>query len=633
MIPGMFIRAWLVPRVAFWAIWTAWLWVLQTFLLDRMGHSAGHATLLLVVAPPIVLTFLGSRLAKNTFESPMSLFWKGAAVSFALAAYANVCMMPLDVDGTVMGTELLVVAFFITGYLAIRGQGIRKVQVASGDLFERCQALARKTGLASTRVIVFTSPRDTPAAFSARTGAVLLSDRLLRVLSRRETDAVIAHEIAHQTPGQRMLLSVLPFLAGLSILISAFFPAVKLAAPFVPIAAVLLWRAIRRFHEYDADATAVHTTNDAEALIAALARVVRITEMPLDWGRAAGLFLSHPPMSARFRAIAKKGGIKPARVDDIVASTALVPSLPPALPGYASPFANLAPPVTGLLAAHHDRIRKRMGLLSKLFPILAGVAVAFTFRKADLDFMDWIAVTAEWTIASVIVYFVLYEVVVGLERARVRDQLSRDPDGFFVGLATAAEPRIYDDAYHYDLGIAKIDGASLIFTGARSSFTMGSGQVRRVWLGDGPRHWTPRKTVCIEYLVGETIAVVSLQSFERWFWPATATAAQQLLSAIKTWCEGPRDVRASVAPPQVTGSIVPVIKLSSVWKPVQIYAMISLAVSWTISLASINVNALFVPFCAPIVTAALVLFAVAPHLQRGPRGHSKAITTSQPEAQ
>jgi hypothetical protein len=307
-----------------------------------------------------------------------------------------------------------------------------------------------------------------------------------------------------------------------------------------------------------------------------------------------------------------------ARVDEVVAAAAVVP----ALPGYPSPLTEAAVPLTGILAEHHERLKKRMALLSKGLPIVAGVALPVTARSWDLDFTGWIALTAAWITACMLLHWLLYECVVGSERRRLHDRLpgGRGERGFFVGLSTAAEPRVFDGAYHYDLGIARINGAALVFTGARCNFTLASGQVRRVWLADGPKHWTPRKMVCIEYSSSESTGVVSLQSLERWFWPASTAAAHQLLNRVKAWSESTGDAAETIPPPQVIGTAVPVLRLFSVWKPVQTFAMISLAASWTISaLATSNQVEIFAPFTAPLVTTALVLFTLAPHLQRSSR--------------
>ncbi len=299
-----FVRTWLLPRVAFWLIWTAWLCCLQWFLLAQLEALAGPWVLLCIVGPPVLIAWIGSRLAKNPLDSPNALFWKGAALSCLLTAFAQ--MFLLKQMG--WGLQFTLVAALLCSYLGLRGPGLKKVAITQGELFERAQFIAQRSGVSLRRVLVFKSPRDLPSAFAQRnTGAILLSDRLLRLLSRRETEAVMAHEAAHLRRFQRLVLSAAPLLAVLAIFLRGLWPEATTWTPFVPLLAVLLWRALRRMLEYDADSNAVRATGDPEALIAALTRIGAVTGMPLHWGRMAGLFMAHPPMTARFRSIARKG--------------------------------------------------------------------------------------------------------------------------------------------------------------------------------------------------------------------------------------------------------------------------------------------------------------------------------------
>src|SRR5262245_32350306 len=325
-----FVRTWLIPRVAFWIVWTVWLWCLQSFLLDEWKELPPYLTLVLVVGPPLLFTGIGSRLAKNPLDSPSTLFWKGATVSCLLGVFANVALIKQINDGV----ELLIGATLLCGYMAIRPGGVNRIEVKQGVLFERVQAIARWTGVSVGRVIVFTTPRNSPSAFAHRMGAILLSDRLVRILSQREADAVIAHEAAHLRPNQKLLIALAPLTAAILVPIASFWPNVMATAPFWPIIAVLMWRALRRMQEYDADATAIRILRDPESLITALARLSSTAGLPLHWGRAAGIFISHPPMTARFRSIARKAGLSSSRVDELVEMASEVP----AMPGYISPF-------------------------------------------------------------------------------------------------------------------------------------------------------------------------------------------------------------------------------------------------------------------------------------------------------
>jgi heat shock protein HtpX len=624
-----FVRTWLMPRVGFWLIWTAWLWCLQSFVLARLEALPGHLTLLFIVGPPVMISWIGSRLAKNPLESPNALFWKGAALSCLLGAFANMFLMK-EVG---WGPHVLIGAGLICGYLGLRGPGIKKVAVSQGELFDRAQFIARRSAVSVKRVVVFTSPRDLPTAFAQRnTGAILLSDRLLRLLSRRETEAVMAHEAAHLRPLQRMVVSAVPLLVAFTILVGSFWPEARTATPFLPILALLLWRALRRMQECDADANAVRATGDPEALIAALTRISGATGMPLHWGRAAGLFLPHPPMTARFRSIARKTGIGSARVDEIVSAAGVIP----ALPGFASPFGESQSPGDGILSVHRERLEKRMMLLSKVFPILAGVALTAVEIFLSPDALMLILHTTAWSAAAMVVFWALYEVVVGSERRRLRDQL---PDAHregstFAGLSTAAEPRYYEGLYHYDLGLVRIDGGSLGFAGTRCSFAIGSSQVRRIWLASGPRHWTPRKIVCVEYQMdaGRT-GVVSLQSLERWFWPGTSAAAQELFAALRQWSKnGELPGTPASPPPQIAGVLLPQVGFGEVWKSMRVSCLVSFGASWfVVQIPSLKLEGILAAFAGPLVTAALILFILAPHLEWS-RVRSAQSPSAQPPA-
>jgi Zn-dependent protease with chaperone function len=621
-----FVQAWLMPRVVFWLIWTAWLWCLQSFLLVRWEAPLGHLVLLFIVGPPVLIAWIGSRLAKNALESPDALFWKGAALSCLLGAFANILLM----KELGWGLHLLIGAAFVCGYLGLRGPGTKKVALSQGELFDRAQFVARRSGVAVRRILIFQSPRDLPSAFAQfNTGTILLSDRLLRLLSRRETEAVMAHEAAHFRPLQRFAVSAVPFLAVFAILVGSLWPQARILTPFLPILALLLWRAMRRMQEYDSDANAVRATGDPESLITALTRISGVAGMPHHWGPAAGLFLPHPPLTARFRSIARKSGIDLARLEEIISAAGVIPPLP----GFASPFGESQSADNGLLSVHRERLQKRMTLLSRLFPILAGVAFAAVERTLMPDALALIAYTVAWIAAMMVVFWAVYEVIVGSERRRLRDQL---PDAHregscFAGLSTAAEPRYYEGLYHYDLGLARIDDGTLSFVGTRCSFSIGSSQARRVWLASGPRHWTPRKIVCVEYqLDGNKTGVVSLQSLERWFWPGTSAAAQELFAMLTRWSENrERSATPTSPPPQAVGAVLPRIRLGDAWKSMRVPCAVSLCAGWFIlQIPSLKVEG--IPFAAPLVTGALMLFILAPHLERRQVGSAQRSSARPP---
>ncbi len=69
-----------------------------------------------------------------------------------------------------------------------------------------------------------------------------------------------------------------------------------------------------------------------------------------------------------------------ARVDEIVSANGVIPPLP----GFASPFGE-SQSDEGIFSIHRERLSKRLLLLSNLFPILAGVALAAAERILEPD--------------------------------------------------------------------------------------------------------------------------------------------------------------------------------------------------------------------------------------------------------
>jgi heat shock protein HtpX len=157
--------------------------------------------------------------------------------------------------------------------------------------------LARRAGLPSVPRLhyVGTPAVQALAAGSSADSAIALSDGLLRLLSRRELSAVIAHEIWHIRQndlgllrlalGAVRLTQIMCLAAGLLVLLFGPLDPVDGVAPdtwsllllivLAPSASLLLWLGLSRTREYDADAGAAALTGDPEALASALRHLER----------------------------------------------------------------------------------------------------------------------------------------------------------------------------------------------------------------------------------------------------------------------------------------------------------------------------------------------------------------------
>ena len=70
--------------------------------------------------------------------------------------------------------------------------------------------------------------------------------------------------------------------------------------------------------EYAADAAGVELTRDPVTAIRALVNLRRITEAPMECDKLTELFMTHPALAQRARAIGEKGGISPDRTREAI---------------------------------------------------------------------------------------------------------------------------------------------------------------------------------------------------------------------------------------------------------------------------------------------------------------------------
>ncbi len=225
------------------------------------------------------------------------------------------------------------------------------------------RALAARAGLPNTPVPYYV-PSDIVNAFatgSRRLASIALTDGLLRSLSMRELQAVLAHEVAHIAQEDlrvmgladsiSRLTNLLALLGQVALLISI--PVLLVGAAEInwigllllaasPQLALLAQLGLSRVREFDADRMAVELTGDPHGLASALAKIERVSRswrawlLP-GWGNPEPSWLrTHP-----------------ATEDRIARLMALAPQPSQALPfqtEYLAPrsFAPMRPPRRGL---------------------------------------------------------------------------------------------------------------------------------------------------------------------------------------------------------------------------------------------------------------------------------------------
>ncbi|NYT07314.1 MAG: zinc metalloprotease HtpX [Methanomicrobiales archaeon] len=207
------------------------------------------------------------------------------------------------------------------------------------DLHRMVEKCATEAGIPKPRVAIMQTP--VPNAFatgrSPRHAVVAVTDSIMRLLSPRELEAVLAHEISHIRNRDVLTLTIASFVAMIAALVmnNFLFAAMfsrrdsggawilaGLAAVVVYFVAQLLIMALSRYREFSADRGSAYITGQPRDLISALEKISsRMNYVPAPQKQAVEtanaffiipalsgrtiieLFSTHPPLEKRIAAL------------------------------------------------------------------------------------------------------------------------------------------------------------------------------------------------------------------------------------------------------------------------------------------------------------------------------------------
>ncbi len=232
-----------------------------------------------------------------------------------------------------LGLVLNGVSYFFSDRIVLASYGAQPVsQAEAPELHAIVANLSQRAGLPMPRIAII--PEDTPNAFATGRdpdhAVVAVTEGIMRVLSRPELEAVIAHELGHVKNRDILIGSLAAVLAQAIMLLSRFAgffgardeegrsnPIAAIAIMILgPVAAILLQMALSRSREYLADDYSAHLTGRPDLLASALERLHAYNQQlpmqsadpatahmmivsPLTGGGLMGLFSTHPPMAVR----------------------------------------------------------------------------------------------------------------------------------------------------------------------------------------------------------------------------------------------------------------------------------------------------------------------------------------------
>jgi heat shock protein HtpX len=240
--------------------------------------------------------------------------------------------------------------YWFSDRIAMKMAGAREVSYAEAPhLHDTVARLALKFGLPRPRVAVVES--DAPNAFAtgrnASHGVVAVTTGLLRLLDRREVEAVLAHELGHIKNRDVLVGTVAATIAGAVTLVAQIGQFAMLFGGaqsdededgggllggllmlfLAPVAATVIQLAISRSREHGADRAGAEAGGDPEALASALEKLEAYSRRvplpvnpavahlfivkPLTGFSMQNLFSTHPPTHervARLRQMARRRG-------------------------------------------------------------------------------------------------------------------------------------------------------------------------------------------------------------------------------------------------------------------------------------------------------------------------------------
>jgi Zn-dependent protease with chaperone function len=237
-------------------------------------------------------------------EAGLVLFF--GLLTMSMAIDSQNWRLPIAAFG--LGITLAVGLF----WLAKRRKGGGSTMLESGGLRDRIMEIARSAGVRVNRITILRnwSRGEANAAAWYPGRQIFITDSLLSALTKREADAVLAHEVGHFRDTRFRLPTKLSYtFAPLYIMCHVFLPEGSVwPESFLAVVAfglLLFGTRIMRKREFRADQWAAFLTQDPLAMIAGLGRLARLRVLPLDWGPIEGSILSHPSFRGRALSLAR----------------------------------------------------------------------------------------------------------------------------------------------------------------------------------------------------------------------------------------------------------------------------------------------------------------------------------------
>lgn len=233
----------------------------------------------------------------------MTIWLNGLKTAILLGLLMGICLaigsiwgMQGVIFGFVIGGAMTLISFFFSAQIALASVGAQPVTRAEApELYDMTERLAKRAGIPMPQL--YYSPEQAPNAFATgrnpKNGVVCVTAGLMQMMTGRELEGVIAHEIAHIKHRDILISTIAAIMAGaisqIAYMLMWFggglgrdeegnsnplgLVGALLMMILAPIAAALIQMAISRSREYAADARGAELAGGPEGLISALRKL------------------------------------------------------------------------------------------------------------------------------------------------------------------------------------------------------------------------------------------------------------------------------------------------------------------------------------------------------------------------
>jgi Zn-dependent protease with chaperone function len=517
-----FMRTTSLTRTVFWFAWVGgvvlldpWKSLAQEFAGSRFFTAVLHNTLT-VLPPALILAFCEvmtfpvvqrvqglnlerRKLAVDAFLGrlwlalPAALMWMGFT-SFP----ENGKPLPkaqLYFIGAGIISLITIQIFWLRRRIA---QSFVPHAMTTGTLRDRAFEMAHKARVKLSQIYVIPMAEWRLANAYASDGQnLLLTDWLLRHLTPREVDAIIAHELAHMKGGHVSKLSWLSVLLLLPLLVWFRFRNTLPDLEWVVLGFLtaihlqgIISKMLSRRYEKQADIESLKIGGDAEAMITALVRVDELNTMPHGMSDLDEAFSTHPATRRRIKTIGEAAGLNPEQIEKIRASpnaSASRYTLPPVIEQATAGDG----PVFSTVWKQRMSFRSSMMYVAVISLPPAGLAwVLIKIPSATLCAVVYVAGLA--------LYFALIFWAAEQSRRRLPAPLRAkllqrvsaktgqiSSQAYCVGLSPGKGDRLYEGGDDWDMGYLWLGEDQIVYRGEQTSFALLRDELREINVGPG----------------------------------------------------------------------------------------------------------------------------------------------------